>query len=267
MCSCAQKQGQTQDSSWTFLHFAFLLWPVLVKTSPLTASKPPKKPGQTWDGLAEFQDSPWQGPKPPAEKEPRTANLPSATLKMLEKFAFKELVELHLNPLELFTAPTAWKMNTGLSYLRDKWPNSARHQGSLLAHERAAEARWAPSCPSRLEFYYTMASQEALPSKHPGCHPCTGRAQPWADQMRKKGKKEKTWCKPRWNMGQLPDECGKVLPRNTPPCTKAHPSVSGQGLKYKFQLQFYLKDMGKHPAQNLLPSAPLCLEAEGVFAE
>lgn len=33
------------------------------------------------------------------------------------------------------------------------------------------------------------------------------------------------------------------------------------------QLHFYLKDMGKHPAQNLLSSAPLCLEAEGVFAE
>lgn len=42
---------------------------------------------------------------------------------------------------------------------------------------------------------------------------------------------------------------------------------AGTKIQIPSQLHFYLKDMGKNPAQNLLSSAPLCLEAEGVFAE
>lgn len=173
------------------------------------------------------------------------------------------MVELHLDPVELSTATTGWKMNRGLSYQRYKCPNSDGHQGCLLARGGVAEARLVPSCLLELEFYYTLASQEILPSKQPGCHP-------WHRESTTLDRPNDPRQTPQ--DVQIWDSCQMCVGRWCPGTPHLALSTScnrraGTKIQIPSQLHFYLKDMGKHLAQNLLSSAPLCLEAEGVFAE
>lgn len=247
MCCCAQKQGQTQVEPFS----------ILLCSCDLCLWKPAQKPGQTsplflgWacriPGLILARPKHLQ-----LRDEPRTANLSSATLKMLQEFAFKELVELYLDPFGAFHCNDSLE-DEQRSELAEVH-SSDGHQGCLVDHGKGA-----PSCLWKLEFHYTVVSQEIF-------HQSTQDATPGTTLGRPKDPRQTPQDVQTWH------SCQMCVARGCPGTCHLALSTSCNGragtiTQIPSQLHFYLKDMGKHPAQNLLSSAPLCLEAEGVFAE
>lgn len=116
------------------------------------------------------------------------------------------------------------------------------------------------------EFHYTMTSQVILLSKQLGC--CHWHGQSTAlDRPAEPGQIPPRFTTTKCaNLRQPSGTRGEGNAKKRPGSHKAH-LRAGTKIQLPSQLHFYLKEMGKCSAQNLLLPAPLCLEAEEAFAE
>lgn len=117
-----------------------------------------------------------------------------------------------------------------------------------------------------MEFHYTMTSQAILLSKQPGCRRWH-RQSTALDRPAEPGQIPPRFTTTKCvNLRQPPGMRGEGDAKKCPGSHKVH-LRAGTKIQLPSQLHFYLKEMGKCSAQNLLSSAPLCLEAEEAFAE
>lgn len=262
MCCCAQKQGQTQVEPFSILLCSCNLW-LWNSAHWLPGSHPKslvKHLHSFWDGLPEFQDSSWQAPKSSSWKMSQGQQIcPVAHWKCCKNLLSRSWWSFIWI---LWSFPLQWQLGrrtevwaTWGTHVQLQWTPGMPGACSWRAGEHQA-APWSWS-------FIKLWMQEILPSKQPGCHPwhrqSTTLGSP--NDPRQSPQDVQTWgscqlCVGRWCPGTA------HLALSTPQDHRA-----GTEIQIPSQLHFYLKDMGKHPAQNLLSSAPLCLEAEGVFAE